>query len=78
MIYKKLLRKQKIEQVKDTKGVIRSRKSKDRQYDEKKTHKCQTMIYKHYTESSRLNNTNLTKTEGELRCSGTINKHLIN
>jgi len=37
MIYKKLPRKQKIEQFKDTKGVIRSRKSNHRQYHEKKT-----------------------------------------
>jgi hypothetical protein len=48
-----------MEKFEDTKGVIRSRKSKDRQYNwQKETDKGT----KHYTENKRLGNTNPTKT----------------
>ena len=58
----------------ETKGVIRIRKSTDKQRNgQRETTKGQTTIYKNYTESKRSNNTDPTKNRGELRCSGRIN-----
>jgi hypothetical protein len=48
-----------MEKFEDTKGVIRSGKSKDSQYNWQKEKDKGT---KHYTENKRLGNTNPTKT----------------
>jgi hypothetical protein len=56
------------EKIEDTKGVTRSRESKDRWYNfEKKRSKGQTMITKHYIETLRSSNTNFTENRGSTR-----------
>jgi hypothetical protein len=54
------------EKFEDTKGVIRSRKSKDRQYhgQKKKDKGANNDLKTHYTENKRSSNTNLIKNRG--------------
>jgi hypothetical protein len=60
-------------QVEDTKGVIRSRKSKeDRQHKDQQGQRDKQRSAKQYGENSRSSNGNPVKTVGELRCTERI------
>ena len=61
--------------LKDTKGVIRMRKSKKRTNNAIAKRKGQTgkqWSTKHYTQKKRSSNTNPTNIDGKLRCSGSV------
>jgi hypothetical protein len=61
------------EKFEDNKGVIRSRKSKDRQYNEQRWKKVTQWSTKHYMENLRLSNTKPTKTKSDLIRCGKVN-----
>jgi hypothetical protein len=71
---------QREEKFKDTKEVIRIRKSKDRQHNgqKKKGGNYKQRSTKHYTDNKLSSNSNHTENRGELRCSSKVSSSCFN